>query len=466
MQIIIPEFLRWQPGVDQWAIPVSAWGREPGRHLRLRRVWLDGRPIDRYNIIFPLVLPVYLLPAGLGTADPLAFLRTLAAGDNRYPCSWLFIKAAGLSGLQVAGWGHTLELEFVTFDGRVYRAATTILVAPLPVHPRWQPVELQMHNACHDDGHWPPAAIVKELADRGYRALYFTPHADLLAGFWESFVGRCRELSGIMAVFPGLELATRNSAGHLLLYGLVDVEGWENARDPGQEIIDRINSLPGFSASVTISHPFGRPPWPWETEPVVNYSGLEVFSGLQWHFDLQSRPLELWRRELTRLAGRVAQTGFFPSARAGSDWHQILPYQGYVTYVYLPEGWTGLPWEVKKYLLDLALRRGYTVASRHGGLAYFLINGQPPGALINLPPGAVMEIEIAWQGIIAGKHQLFLFQGNHSEGPVWQAEATGTGKRYTWTFKLSAPGEPSYYWLYVSGPDQVLTSPVFIRPWG
>ncbi|MDN5326392.1 MAG: hypothetical protein PWP41_1088 [Moorella sp. (in: firmicutes)] len=471
MKIILPEFLRWQPGAEQWAVPVSAWDTGPTRYLRLRRVWLDGRPVAGRNIIFPGVMPVYSLSAGARASDPMAFLATLGREDKRYACSWLILKAAGLPVLQAAGGEHYLELEFITFTGMTCRAATPILLAPLPAHPHWQPAELQMHNSSHDDGHWSPAAVVKELVGRGYRALYFTPHADLIAGFWEEFTHLCRDLSstGAIAVFPGLELATRNSAGHLLLYGLKALEGWPNARDPGQEIIDRVNRLPGFAASVTVSHPFGRPPWPWEADPVVDYSGLEVFSGLQWHFDQESRPLQLWRREVARLSARVALTGFLPSARAGSDWHQVLPYQGYVTYVYLPGNWEGLPWQEKKYFLDLALRRGNTVASRRGGLAYFLINGQPPGTLITLPPGAILEIKVYWQGVVEGNYQFLLFQGGRNmEKTIWQAETRGTGggPRPAWTVELAAPGEISYYWLYVSGPDQVLTSPVFFRPAG
>ncbi|OIQ11847.1 hypothetical protein [Neomoorella thermoacetica] len=467
MKIILPEFLRWQPGAEQWAVPVSAWDTDPTSYLRLRRVLLDGRPVAGRNIIFPGVMPVYLLPAGARTSDPAAYLATLGREDKRYACSWLILKTAGLSALQVTGGEHSLELEFITFAGMTCRAATTILLAPLPAHHHWQPVELQMHNSSHDDGHWSPAAVVKELVGRGYRALYFTPHADLIAGFWEEFAGLCQDLSGTIAVFPGLELTTRNSAGHLLLYGLTALEGWQNARNPGQVIIDRVNRLPGHTASVTVSHPFGRPPWPWEDEPVVDYSGLEVFSGLQWYFDLESRPLQLWRREVARLSGRVFLTGYLPSARAGSDWHQVLPYQGYVTYVYLPDSWAGLPWQEQKYFLDLALRRGYTVASRRGGLAYFLINGQPPGTSVTLPPGAILEIKIYWQGVVEGDYQFLLFQGYKNMGKaIWQAETRGAGggRRPAWKVELAAPGETSYYWLYVSGPDQVLTSPVFLRP--
>lgn len=468
MKIILPEFLRWQPGAERWAIPVSAWDTGPTRYLRLRRVWLDGRPVAGRNITFPWVMPVYLLPAGAAATDPAAFLTTLKSDDKRYACSWLILKAAGIPALQVAG-EHSLELEFITFKGVTCRATATILLAPLPAHTHWQPVELQMHNSRHDDGYWSPAAVVKELVGRGYKALYFTPHADLIECFWDEFAGLCGDLSGAIAVFPGLELATRDSAGHLLLYGLTNLEGFQNARDRGQEIIDRVNILPGHTASVTIAHPFGRPSWPWDAEPVVDYSGLEVFSGLQVHFDLESRPLQLWREEVARLSGRVILTGFLPSARAGSDWHQVLPYQGYVTYVYLPGSWAGLSWQEKKYFLDLALRRGYTVASRRGSLAYFLINGRPPGSLITLPRGAVLEIEIHWQGIVEGDYRFLLFQGGKNKvKAIWQAETRGTGDGPgpAWTIKLPAPEETSYYWLYVTGPDQVLTSPVFLRTAG
>jgi hypothetical protein len=454
-----------------------------------------------------------------------------------YPCSWLMLTTDRLFQPVRSRGSHYLELEFVTATatGTIYRVGATVLVAPLPLHPHWQPVELQLHSADHDDGRWQPAELVRELAGRGCRAIYFTPHADLIAGYWDDFVHSCRELSGTLAVFPGLEVATRGDAGHLLLYGLQNPDGFPNASSPGQAIIDRTNLLPGFTASVTVAHPFGRPPWPWREEPVDNYSGLEVFSGIQLHFDLQSRPLQLWLAELERLSGRIKRAGLLPSARAGSDWHQVIPYPAYVTYVYLPAGWQDLPWPQRRWHLDLALRRGNTVASRRGGLVYFHLNGQPPGARFALSAGAQMEFQIYWQAVIEGGYKISLFQGHplnrnqypslvgnindipascqsgywHSQSrqatgfpgrpipgdittdcnlffrgspfvpdassfyqPVWETEVTArSGEAYQWTWQRVAAGREavagrgsvSFYWLYVSGADQVVTTPIWLE---
>lgn len=356
-----------------------------------------------------------------------------------------------------------------------------------PQHPGWYPADLQVHST-FSDGTKDVAEVVKMLAARGYRIVYFTDHTDLMAKRWAEYKKACyrasalRRPGGDIVALPGAEFSTGRmrsissvsdpgqeagfraweKQGDLLAYGIKDVQGLENDTFSPQEGIDNINlNLPGVS-SAAIAHPYGDPAWKdWK---VVGYRGVEIMSGvLQRDFGLNSRPVRRWRLEISRQLKDSIGQGYIPSPRAGSDYHGRWfdpGHAGYVTYIYLGPEWEGLPYWRRKASVDSALRQGKTVASYKGSLAFLTVNGQVPGTvLLGIDPKTPLALEIQIVAALKGRFVLEVYQD-------WRllfrwCTCLSAGASYHRSREWHYPGGDHYYWLAASGDDYVYSSPIY-----
>ncbi|MCR4432232.1 MAG: hypothetical protein NUV45_14605 [Tepidanaerobacteraceae bacterium] len=369
----------------------------------------------------------------------------------------------------VKGRIYPVNLEIETESGS-QRFAVEVYVVSLPSDPGWSPAELHVHST-FSDGRKSPGELKTLYKNKGYKILYMTDHIDNAnssAERWNEYQ-KVSELSdSSIAIYPGTEMTVnyRRKSGELihsdiLAYGIKGPEGLKNRVYDTQKGIDNIlANNPGIS-SPAIAHPFYFIT-PWEDWNSKRYRGFEIMSGFQCSFSDEANPMVRWRKELSRLLDETFASGCFASARAGGDYHgfPLRMAIDFVTYIGTSK-WNN------KYSVDDALYKGRTVASRYGGLAYFtLTHGKTKKEVgdifTGVARGAAINFAIAFKPVKSGEYFIGLYRDDRAELVYSASSSCSAGTAYDMKGSFQFPGGKHFYWLYVSGPDYIYSSPVFI----
>jgi len=188
-------------------------------------------------------------------------------------------------------------------------------------------------------------------------------------------------------------------------------------------------------------------------------------AALQTNFADTASPMVKWRAELTRLLANTFTYGYFASARTGGDFHgtatDTIP--TYVTWLR-----TG-SWSSKSSV-DSAIYNGRTVASKMGGLGYMTIaynttTGYVGDRLTGVPTGATLKLGITFKPLQSGTYTIKVWR-NDKQTEVFTYTGSYTGG-YTYNpctdYSFTFPGGSNYYYLCISGPDYIYSSPIFIK---
>jgi len=310
-----------------------------------------------------------------------------------------------------------------------------------------------------------------------------TDHSDGIASSgWSTYATSIigASISGAVSLYPGAEVTLGYwdysdpyvpvfvTQGDCLAYGINSLTGLTNKLYSPQTGIDNVlNNYPSGPSSPAIAHPTGNPSWTDWT--VVRYRGLELMSGtLQTQFSDTASPMVRWRSELSRLLSNTFTYGYFASARTGSDWHQLPleSHAGYVTWLRTSS------WSTKSSV-DSRLSAGQTVASRRGGLAYMSIvygttTKQIGERLTGVPTGSTLKLYVTIKPVETGTYTVYIYRDNKAQLTYSSTQSFTAGGTYN-PFSPSSylnytfPGGSHYYFVYISGPDYMYTSPIFIK---
>jgi hypothetical protein len=354
----------------------------------------------------------------------------------------------------------------------------TAQVRALPTDSQWVPADLHLHSTW-SDGHLSPYDIKVNIRTMGYQVLYFTDHCDLTYGDWVPYSSELAALcDSNIKLYPGAEMTVVETVldpdgewrtytrGDLLAHGIKDLTDILNRYWNPQTGINKINSNDPGKSSASIAHPYGNPSW--TGGEVNNYRGYEIMSGLQLSFDENCNPVTKWKSELTRTMSSAFSGTGFPSPRTGSDWHQSIVdpvHPGYVT-------WIGTSQWGNKTEVDRALYNGYTIASRKGGLGYFtLSNGSTSKSVgqtwSGVPTGSTLTINVTFKPAEAGTYSIKVYQYNSATNTTSTAFSHtapfSAGGTHQFSKDVSFPGSSNYYYLYISGPDYIYSSPIYVK---
>lgn len=359
-------------------------------------------------------------------------------------------------------------------ETRTVSESVQVLVAATPRQPGWFSSDLHMHSY-YSDGNTTIAGLKADLASQGYFIGYVTDHSGSLmsAGVFNSMSGPyptdCKAASDTTtSMFPGAEVAVGhdtwlgwNGDGHILSYGISSTYGLDDDYWGPQTGLDKVSANNSPLSSPGIAHPthllYG-----WDDWSVLRYYGIELMSGYQWYFDINSGPASRWRSECQRLASHAGS--FRPSVRSGSDYHSS--WRSYVTYIKLPsdDAWYSGTWEDRWTAVSAALRDGRTTISRKGSMAYITADGFDVGSSFAGSGGSALSFSVFFNPIESGSYTLTLYQDNMAVTVWTQSASLAANTPYTWTESYTYPGGSHYYWLYVSGPDYAYTTPIYIHP--
>lgn len=381
------------------------------------------------------------------------------------------------------------ESSSVSKDKGVFSISTTLSILSLPNRPGWFRGDFHLHSI-YSDGTYNLVQIRDNiLSGRGYNIAYMTDHAGkdqskylhrstCLCGNWISppcnvnntwscYNTNCQRVSTTsLSFFPGAEISTSLDE-HALAYGLNSLTMYD-LQHPAQTVINNINAnAPSNPSSAGIAHPVltGGNPYYWRTWTVTQYRGFELVSEDSGHIAIDSLTHPRWRSEVTRLLPHTFNNQGFPSVRTGSDFHfhPIPGYKQYYTYLLLPTDWANLTWSSRKSWVDFSLHRGRTVASYHGSLGAFALNGQAVGSVLKgVSPGSTLNLHIVLHPARTGSYNIYIFRGDLLEQVKTYNESLDAGSERVWTDTINFPGGNQFYWLYISGPDYVTTSPIFV----
>ncbi len=369
---------------------------------------------------------------------------------------------------------YPIALSVATED-RTATATVTVAVRTLPTDPDWSPGDFHLHSSDFSDGHKTLTELAALLRDSGYKIGYITDHSDgIAAKGWSAYTTAVDKasLAGVLKLYPGAEITVGTgypfvANGDVLAYGVSSLTGLENQiHTPQTEIDNVLSNNPSGPSSPGIAHPTGSPSWGDWT--VLRYRGFELMSGIQTSFADTASPMVRWRSELTRLLANTFAYGYFASARTGSDYH-ALPlesYPGYVTWIRTAN------WSTKGSV-DSALSVGQTVASRKGGLAYMRIDygatiAQVGGKLTGVPANSTLQIRVTIKPIETGTYTIKIYRDNNAQLIYSSTQSYTAGTTYnpfspSTYLNYTFPGGSHYYFLYISGPDYIYTSPIFVK---
>jgi len=437
----------------------------------------------------------------------------------------------------VPGQPYLLDLTFEAREQDSPNRVTTLVVttqiwpvvlpSSIPDNSIWLPADLHLHSVYSDGGHHLYAIRDALLANRGYRIAYMTDHVGThrnehlhrsaclcpprgwcpiwfvfvdhdpcrVTNTWSCYVTNTQRVSRPTGIsfFPGVELSAAHagdSEGHALGYGITTFPmNWDgrtvfDLSHAPQQVIDVLNANNSAQpSSAGIAHPTGYYDWPWlghirgQNGATFRYRGMELMSGLQVNFGIDSSPVRVWRAETSWLVNQatgrpVFTQGWFPSVRTGSD---LDPYNSskYYTYVLVPvteTQWndTARTWASRRQLVDRALRDGRTIASWRGSWGRVAINGLLPGSIQRgLAANSMLNMELRLLPSVGGTARVRLYRGNMVETVYSQDIAVTAGTEVTRTFSRTFPGGDQYYWLYVEivsvgFNDVIYTTPIFL----
>lgn len=345
-----------------------------------------------------------------------------------------------------------------------------IYVMPLPIDLEWTPTELHAHTT-FSDGLKSPDKLMQIYKNKGYKVLYITDHTDSILnieGGWDTYKNIANLSNENIAVYPGTEMTVyhKNKKGRkvysdILAYGICDLKDMKNNIYTTQEGIENIlKNNPGLS-SCAIAHPY-HILYPWKDWSVKRYGGIELIAGYQTNFFKSQNLMTRWQNEVKRLLGETFKYGYFPSVRAGGDYHcrPIKMMFDFVTYIKTPR------WD-KKYCVDRTIYLGKTVASYYGGLTYFKLKfgnlkAEVGDIIRDVPKGSLLRFIIVFKPIKTGKYIISLNCGSKAKPIYHIRDYFIQGKTYLLDGYFKFPGKKQFYYLYINGKDIIITSPIFM----
>ena len=500
--VVGPGFTRYVPGVDRWELAFrvagDGWETSALPALTAARVLVNGVPAQTVSFA---EAPWAKVEGRLAEAEvrevrkaALGELRGLAPSPGDLPrlerlASTLENVLAEVPPvvLTLDGMANLVEGEYsleVALDYQVSGPSggqiltltepLDVVVAAIPTAPGWFAGDYHMHST-YSDGNKSVAALKTDLGNAGYYIGYMSDHTGALisSGAFTSLTAPyptdCKNCSTTStSMFPGVEmeightiLGFWNGDGHCLGYGVASTSGLNDKYWGAQVGLDKIDGNNGTQSNSGIAHP-AHLIFPWEDWTVLRYYGIELMSGFQTFFDVNSGGPTRWRSECARLQG--SSLSFKPSVRTGSDYHS--GWQSYVTHVKLASDsiWFASDWTGRRALVDAALKAGKTTISRKGSLPYITADGYEVGSTYTKASGAAVSFTIYLKPAVTGTYNLYLYRDNLAS-TVWSktSQALTAGTAYTWTTSYTYPGSNHYYWLYVSGADYGYTTPIYLR---
>lgn len=420
-------------------------------------------------------------PCGLPLSEEAEFSdlsRVVRAATADTPPAWLYLQPDTFP-FEVVDQQDYPIIVSVDVGGESREVTVLVLSRNLPSDPSWSPAELHIHTDT-SDGHSTPDDIATLYSSAGYRVAYITDHSDgIAADGWAAYASNVSgaSITGVISLYPGAEVEVGtftydefgnpifHGAGHSLAYGVASLTGLTNRLYTPQGEIDQVlNNNTSGPSSPAIAHPYNLV-YTWTDWTVLRYRGMELMADLQTNFADTASPMVKWRAELTRLLANTFTYGYFASARTGGDFHgdvaDTVP--TYVTWLR-----TG-SWSSKSSV-DSAIYNGRTVASRMGGLGYMTIGYNTTtkyvgDRLTGVPTGATLKLSIVFKPVQTGTYTIKVWR-NNKQTEIFTYTAAYSGgytyypcTNYTFTF----PGGSNYYSLYISGPDYIYASPIFVK---
>lgn len=419
---------------------------------------------------------------------------------------WFQLKTSELPFKPVVGQTYTIDLA-VQASSVSSSFQSSVLIVNVPENPNWFPADLHIHSV-YSDGTQTPNQLAAELANKHYRIGYVTDEPDgdkspesvidprmsdpdgtfPQKPTWEQYRNAVTNASTTSIVMlPGLEVAASTLEmargehyGHALAYGIRNLTGTQSFGTTGlryrwflpNTLLNNINANASGVSSGSIAHPTNISfAWlVWGSLLTARYDGIELMSGVQLSYHLNSGPMTRWRSELSHRLSGVFNGQGFPSARTGSDfcgkWYS--PSIKYYTFLRLPS--TPSSWTYSTSLqndVDAALRLGRTVASRLGGLATFTLNGWQIGDWFTHSSGSNVNGNVHFRPALSGIYRVTVYEDNLSR-IVYQSPFTyvAAGASTNHPFSFTFPGGMRFYHVYVEdgdGFEYIYTSPIFIR---
>ncbi|MBS4032305.1 MAG: hypothetical protein KGZ63_12935 [Clostridiales bacterium] len=400
-----------------------------------------------------------------------------------------------------------VEVENVvsTWEGTVL----IVDIGVLQTNPVWVPAQLHIHSS-YSDGTKTPAQLASLLVNKGYNIAYITdetngndstspsiPATTKSGATWSTYSTGVRTYSANIAMFPGSEIAasTLNKQrgehnGHALAYGINSFTGSSTFETTGLryrwflpgDLINNINNNRSVAHS-SIAHPT-HTVYPWNvwgsSLGSTRYHGFELMSGVQTNFGTGASPMVRWRSELTHKLPGVFSGLAFPSARTGSDYcgNWYSPDIAYYTFIGLdsPPPWSDLK-TLSQSAVDTPLRKGRTVASRHGGMAAFTMkdsagNNKQIGDYYSLASKTWVSSTITIKPTVTAQYRIRVVENNFAS-TIFDSTRSLTGgvaNQITFGFTFDSANTKSnrYYHLIVEGSvgstEYIYTSPIFIKP--
>jgi hypothetical protein len=421
------------------------------------------------------------LPTGLVPSEEVEFVDLNAlvqkAGAGIAP-AWLYLETASFPFAVADQEDYPITLT-VDVAGTPQEVTVLVLSRTLPSDSSWSPAELHIHTDT-SDGHSTPANIATLYSSAGCRVAYVTDHSDGIATkTWATYSSGVTgaSIAGVISLYPGAEVEVGtftydefgnpifNAAGHCLAYGVASLTGLTNRLYTPQGEIDNIlNNYTSGPSSPAIAHPYNLF-YTWTDWTVLRYRGMELMADLQTNFSDTASPMVKWRAELTRLLSNTFTYGYFASARTGGDFHgrvtDTVP--TYVTWLR-----TG-SWSSKSSV-DSAIYNGQTVASKMGGLGYMTIAYNTTtkyvgDRLTGVPTGATLKLSVVFKPVQSGTYTIKVWRNNKQTEVFTHTGSYTGGSTYNpcTNYSFSFPGGSNYYYLYISGPDYIYSSPIFIK---
>lgn len=355
---------------------------------------------------------------------------------------------------------------------------TTLAARSLPVDGNWSPAEIHIHSTW-SDGILTPEEHKLNFASAGYRIFYFNDHVSSLRPpgqptLWDSYRQQLEQLSGgNQYLYAGTEVTSTSPTGDSIALGIGHLGDLYDSLYYPQTVIDKVNtSCGGTVPMAAVAHPYSSF-IPWTAWTVTNYHGYEIISGYQSSLGNTSNEANRWRTELYRLIDQaVAGSGRFPATLASTDYHR-LSHPGQVT-------WIGTPNYQSKTTVDQAIRDGKTVASKKGGLAYFVLtaNGQTSGIgekRRNIAPNTALTATVTVKPVATGTYSIYLYRGTSSADAtavqVWSRlnQSYVAGQTYQYVSQSlptnAFPGGRHAYYVHVVSTgvgEYIYTSPIFL----
>jgi len=501
--VVGPGFTRYVPGVDRWELAFrvagDGWETSALPALTAARVLVNGVPAQSVSFA---EAPWAKVEGRLAEAEvrevrkaALGELRGLAPSPGDLPrlerlASTLenvlaevppvVLTLDGMANLVEGQYSLEVALDYAVSGPSGLQTLTLtepldVVVAAIPTAAGWFAGDYHIHST-YSDGNKSVAGLQTDLLSRGYYIGYMSDHTGALisSGAFTSLTAPyptdCKNCSTTStSMFPGVEmeightiLGFWNGDGHCLGYGVASTSGLNDKYWGAQVGLDKIDGNNGTQSNSGIAHP-AHLIFPWEDWTVLRYYGIELMSGFQTFFDVNSGGPTRWRSECARLQG--SSLSFKPSVRTGSDYHS--GWQSYVTHVKLASDsiWFASDWAGRRALVDAALKAGKTTISRKGSLPYITADGYEIGSTYAKASGATVSFSIYLKPAVTGTYNLYLYRDNKAV-TVWSktSQALTAGVAYTWTTSYTYPGASHYYWLYVSGDDYGYTTPIYLTP--